>query len=51
MAMKGKGEGSKADLKQDKAGAKKAGMSMKNYEKSAADKKADAKRGGKGKGE
>ena len=35
-------EGSPADEKKDRAGAKKAGMSMKDWEKSAADKRADA---------
>lgn len=35
-------EGSKADKKQDKAGAKKAGLSLKAYEKTAKDKKQDA---------
>jgi hypothetical protein len=34
-------EGSPADKAKDKAGAKKAGMSMKAWEKSSADKKAD----------
>ena len=48
--MKGKGENSPADRRQDRAGAKKAGMSMKRYEGSPADRKADAKRErGKGK--
>jgi len=47
--MRAKGEGSKADMRQDRAGAKKAGVSLKRYEGSAADKKADAKRMGKGK--
>lgn len=41
-----KDEGSAADKRQDRAGAKKAGMSLKKYEGSAADKKADAKRAG-----
>ena len=44
---KGKGEGSRADMRQDRAGAKKAGMSMKKYEGSAADKRADKARMGK----
>lgn len=35
-------EGCAADKKADKTGAKKAGMSVKQWEKSAADKKADA---------
>lgn len=35
-------EGSAADRAKDKAGAKKAGVSMKAWEKSGADKKADA---------
>ena len=35
-------EGSKADRIQDKKGAKRAGMTMKQWEKSAADKKQDA---------
>lgn len=44
MAKKPKfGEGSAADKKQDKKQAKKAGMSMKKWEKSPADKKADKK--------
>lgn len=34
-------EGSKEDERKDKAGAKKAGMSMKKFEGSAADKKMD----------
>jgi len=34
-------EGSKADKAKDKAGAKKAGMSAKEWEKSDADKRAD----------
>ena len=42
----GKGEGSAADKRQDRAGAKKAGMSLKKYEGSTLDKKADAKRVG-----
>jgi hypothetical protein len=45
-----KGEGSKADIREDKSQAKKRGMIMKAWEKSPADKKADAagyKRGGK----
>ncbi len=41
--MKKRYEGSKADKMADKAGAKKAGMSMKEWEKSAADKKQDKK--------
>lgn len=36
-------EGSKADIKADKMNAKKKGMSMKNYEKSAFDKNEDRK--------
>jgi len=36
-------ENSKADKRADKAGAKKAGVSLKKWEGSAADKKADAK--------
>ena len=44
---KSKGEGSKADMRQDRAGAKKAGMSMKKYEGSAADRRADKARIGK----
>ena len=47
MKAKGKGEGSKADMRQDRAGAKKAGMSLKAYEGSAADKRADRARMGK----
>lgn len=43
MAKAAKYEGSAADRAKDKAGAKKAGMTMKQWEKSAADKKADAK--------
>jgi len=44
---KGKGfEGSKADKREDKAQAKKSGMSMKAWEKSPADKKADKAGGG-----
>lgn len=35
-------EDSKADIREDAAGAKKAGMSAKAYEKSAAEKRADA---------
>jgi hypothetical protein len=38
------GENSAADRRQDKAGAKKAGKSLKAYEGSAADRKADAAR-------
>lgn len=34
-------EGSKADIREDKRNAKKSGMSMKKYEKSDMDKKAD----------
>lgn len=41
--VKGRYEGSAADRAKDKKGAKKAGMTMKAWEKSAADKKADAK--------
>ena len=43
-------EGSKADIREDKAQAKKRGMSMKAWEKSPADKRMDAqgfRRGGK----
>ncbi len=47
MRGKGKGEGSAADMRQDRAGAKKAGMSLKKYEGSAADRAADRKRVGK----
>jgi hypothetical protein len=36
-------EGSAADMKADKAGAKKAGMSMSAWEKSPVDKRKDAK--------
>jgi hypothetical protein len=47
--MRGRGEGSKADMRQDKAGARKKGVSLKAYEGSAADRRADkarmAKRG------
>lgn len=43
MAKAPKYEGSKADRAKDKVGAKKAGMSMKQWEKSPMDKKADAK--------
>lgn len=43
MAKAARYEGSRADRIKDKAGAKKAGMSMKQWEKSAADKRADAK--------
>ena len=35
-------EGSKADRLQDRKGAKRAGMTLKQWEKSAADKKQDA---------
>jgi hypothetical protein len=42
MAKAAKFEGSKADKAQDRKGAKKAGMSLKAWERSAADKKADA---------
>ncbi len=42
----GKGEGSAADKRQDRAGAKAAGVPLKRYEGSAADRKADAKRVG-----
>jgi len=35
-------EGSPADRRADKKGARRAGMTMKQWEKSAADKKADA---------
>ena len=45
--MKSKGEGSAADKRQDAAGAKKAGVSLKKYEGSAADKRADRARVGK----
>ncbi len=38
-------EGSKKDVAEDKRMAKGAGMSMKSWEKSAADKKHDAKKG------
>lgn len=41
-----KGEGSAADKRQDRAGAKRAGMPLKKYEGSAADRKMDAKRVG-----
>lgn len=41
-----KGEGSKADIREDKMQAKKRGMSMKKWEKSPADKRMD-KRGAK----
>jgi hypothetical protein len=41
--MKKKFEGSAADKKQDKAEAKKRGMTMKAWEKSPADKKQDRK--------
>lgn len=52
MARKSSYEGSKADQRADKAGAKKAGMTLKQWERSAADKAKDAKamRGGGGKG-
>lgn len=43
MAKAAKYEGSPLDRRKDKAGAKKAGMSMRAWEKSDADKKADAK--------
>lgn len=36
-------EGSKADIRRDKAGAKKRGMSMKAYEKTAEDRREDKK--------
>jgi hypothetical protein len=36
-------EGSKADMRQDRAGAKKAGSSLKQYERSAQDRKEDAR--------
>ena len=39
----GRYEDSKADRAKDKKGAKKAGVTMKAWEKSSADKKADAK--------
>ena len=42
--VKGKGEGSKSDLVQDRAGAKVKGMSMKAYEGTADDRKKDAAR-------
>lgn len=45
--MSKKCEGSKADKAADKKGAKKAGMTMKEWEKSAADKKMDKKMSGK----
>ncbi|MCX7178033.1 MAG: hypothetical protein NTX56_04420 [Proteobacteria bacterium] len=41
--MAGKYEGSKADERADKAGAKKAGISLAKWEKSGADKRADVK--------
>jgi hypothetical protein len=44
MPARGKGEGSPADIRQDRAGAKKAGMTQKAFEKSAADRKADKAR-------
>lgn len=47
MKARGKGEGSKADMAQDRADAKRAGKSLKAYEGSAADRRADAKRKGK----
>lgn len=43
MAKAAKYEGSPADRRKDRVGAKKAGMSMKAWEKSDADKKADTK--------
>ena len=45
-----KGENSPADRRQDRAGAKKAGMTAKRYEGSPADRRADAKREGKKRG-
>ena len=46
MAKKSKSfEGSKKDITEDKRMAKSAGMSMKSWEKSAADKAHDAKKG------
>jgi len=44
MPSRGKGEGSPADIRQDRAGAKKAGMTQKAFEKSAVDRKADKAR-------
>lgn len=38
------GEGSPADIRQDRAGAKKAGMTLKAFERSAVDRKADKAR-------
>ena len=49
MKARSKGEGSAADKRQDKAGARKAGVSLKAYEGSAADKRADKARMKKGK--
>jgi len=43
MAKKAKWEGSKRDVAEDKAMAKKRGMSLKAWEKSPADKAHDAK--------
>lgn len=45
MAFKKFGEGSPADKREDRKGAKKAGMSFKAYERSPADRKADKKAG------
>jgi hypothetical protein len=44
MPARGKDEGSPADIRQDRAGAKKAGMTQKAFERSAADRKADKAR-------
>lgn len=41
--MAKKYEGSKADLREDKAGAKKMGVSMRDYERSAQDRREDAR--------
>ncbi len=49
MAKARTGEGSPADVRQDRAGAKKMGMTLKRFEKSAADRKADKARTAKGK--
>ena len=45
---RGKGERSAADIRQDRAGAKKAGVSREKYEGSAADRRADKARMKKG---
>ena len=47
MKSKGKGEGSAADIRQDRAGARRAGKTLKAYEGSAADRRADKARMGK----